>query len=388
MKVCDLTNFFSPQSGGVKTYLNQKSDYVAASGGRHQHVLIVPGSQDAVIHERGRATYQIAGKVPFWEKNYRFITNFARIQEIILAERPDVIEIGSPYLMPWAVRRVAKALDIPMVGFFHSNFPSAYIGRLGRKYLSEAFGGWCEKRAWDYARLIYGWCDKVIATSLFSVDSLVNARIDNVALIPFGVDTGLFTPTKRNGRLRRELGIDDRSVILLSVGRVSPEKDMDTLISAFRILRGLGDYHLLIIGAGPSASKVEEAGLNIEGLHYLGYVSHDKGLADYYASSDIFITASPRETFGLSPLEALASGVPVVAVSGGAVSELLSSETAEVTVSSSPESLAEAIESLTHRLSSELSKLCREQVEMKFSWTRTFDSIFALYKELIENRRK
>jgi alpha-1,6-mannosyltransferase len=272
------------------------------------------------------------------------------------------------------------------VGFFHSNFPSCYVGRLTGKYFGSGVGRWCERRAWGYARMIYGWCDAVIATSRFSKEALESAQIENVAMIPLGVDTALFDPSRRNGRLRRELGIESRSTILLFVGRVTQEKDLGTLLEAYRRLSDSGDYHLIMIGAGPSAAEIEKACVRVKGIHYLGYRSHENGLADIYASSDIFITASPRETFGLSPLEALASGLPVVGVSGGAVSELLSPQISEVAASSSPESLANAIVSISRRLTPELRLLCRKQVKQKFSWSRTFDAIFSLYGKLIENR--
>jgi len=387
MKICDLTNFYSPRSGGVKTYINKKREYIDSLGDGYSHLLIVPGAEDSFNTNGTSKTYQIAGHVPFWEKNYRFITNFAKIQELILDESPDVIEIGSPYIMPWAVRRIGRKLGLPLIGFFHSNFPSCYVRRLSRKLFGDQVSAWCEKIAWAYARKVFGICDAVVATSRYAAKELHDNGIRHVEIIPFGIDLAGFNTACRNRSVRDEFGIREDSTLLISVGRISPEKDLETLIRAFEIVRRKGDFSLIIIGSGPNAPEIMKACDRIEGMHYAGYISQDEGLPKYYASADIFVTASPNETFGLSPLEALACGTPVVAVNRGGLPELLSEKVAEIAEAGSAASLADAILALQGRLSPELSRLCRKYVSMRFSWQEFFDKLFALYERVLNHKR-
>jgi alpha-1,6-mannosyltransferase len=387
MKICDITNFYSPQSGGVKTYLNYKRDFIRSSGGEHEHILIVPGRENREAADGPCRLYQIKGHVPFWEKNYRFITDFAAIQEIILVERPDIIEIGSPYLVPWAVRRVARRLNIGLVGFFHSNFPATYVRPLTER-LGERLSGWCENAAWRYARLVYNWCDAVVAASSFSGALLPAKGIRNVYKIPFGVDTDVFSPHYRDEALKSELGLPPGATILLYVGRITAEKDLSTLIQAFEILKRRGDFAAILLGAGPAADRIKEAAGRIGGLRYLGYKRHDDGLPRLYASADIVVAPSPNETFGLSLLEALASGLPVVAVNGGAASELASGRIGEAAEPHDPDSLADAVLRLAGRLDPQLRKECREYAAVNFSWEKTFGSLMELYESILSARSK
>ena len=384
MKICDITNFYSTHSGGVKTYINRKRRYIETNG-KHTHVLIIPGEKDEFSEDSAGKIYRLAGHVPFWEKNYRFITDFSKIRAIIADEHPDILEMGSPYLVPWAVHRVARKLCIPLVGFYHSNFPEIYVRRLTKKIFGDTLSRWCEARAWGYAKRVYGWCDAVVATSHYVESELERAGIGKVVVIPFGVDTDVFSPEFKDPELRPRMGIDADSTLLITTGRLSPEKGIYQLLDAFELLKKHGKYDLVFIGDGPCREEIVERAKNDNHLHIPGYISHEDGLARYYASSDVFVSASQYETFGLSTLEAMACGLPVAAVRAGGTPELIPAELGEVAEPGSTVDLANAIDALRNRLTPELRRACRQYVSGKYLWSGFYDSLIKLYTRLVES---
>jgi alpha-1,6-mannosyltransferase len=389
MKICDITNFFSPKSGGVKTYLTQKRDHINRLPNGHSHVLIIPGERDQeIVNGRSRTIHIAAPLVP-WESNYRYISDLAKVADTIAEIQPDVIEIGSPYLMPWAVRKVARHFNIPVVGFFHSNFPDTYIEPILAK-CHPVIGKAGRKAAWAYARLVYSWCDAVIATSRHAEECLHSAGVRHTSRIPFGVDHDLFDPDKNTSGVRDELGIPSDSFVILYVGRLSHEKNLESLINAFEILDAEEPRHyaLLIVGGGPVQDIIYEKSALNPNIFFPGYKSSSDGLPRYYKSADLFATPSPFETFGLSPLEAISSGLPVVGVRGGAVSEILPPGGHELAEPYNPQSLANAIKTLKNRISPEMKIDVRKYALQNFSWQKTFESIFVLYNQIIEARRK
>lgn len=389
MKICDITNFFSPKSGGVKTYLLAKRRYINAAGGAHRHLLIVPGEKDETVDEGFARIRYVAGPQVPWERNYRYVKNLCRVAEIIDEERPDLIELGCPYLMPWAVRRVARHHRIPLVGFFHSNFPETYVGPAFSPY-GRWLGRFMQNRAWGYARLIYGMCDQIIATSEHAEQSLAAARIKPVTRIPFGVDTDTFDPAKADGVLREKLGFRPDQTLLLFVGRLTEEKDISSLLTAFRTIDDAhpGRFGLMVVGSGPETATVEMLAAERVSAKYLGYRTPGDGLPEAYATADIFVTPSPNETFGLSPLEALASGLPVVAVRGGAVAEILPEAWHEIADPWSPPTLAAAVLRMADRRTPEMRGDIRRFIVQNYSWDACFARIFDLYARIVAERRR
>ena len=122
MSVLDITEFFGRTSGGIRTYLLEKARYVEEREHLSQ-VLVVPGKHDTITQMEGVRAYQLRGpKVPK-AAPYRFMLATRSPRRIIEHERPEVIEIGSPFTVPWIVNYATRRLDIPLVYFYHSNFP-------------------------------------------------------------------------------------------------------------------------------------------------------------------------------------------------------------------------------------------------------------------------
>src|SRR5437763_12791727 len=134
MKICDLTQFYSPVSGGVKRYLHEKIDYIEKHAPRDQHVLIVPGAK-AKVKVNGRSrVYTIRSPLVSRAAQYRALLNLRAVEEILKRERPDLIESGDPYQLGWKAVRTGRALKIPVIRFYHSHFPDAYLRSSAKLY--------------------------------------------------------------------------------------------------------------------------------------------------------------------------------------------------------------------------------------------------------------
>jgi len=388
-KICDITNFYSPKSGGVKTYINHKREYIKKRPDQYSHLLIVPG--ESTYKERNGNLEILYVRSPVWahESNYRVTVNITEVAEHIAREKPDLVEVGSPYFLPWAARGACRHLKIPQVGFFHSNFVETYVRRGMQKWgpLVEHVSCWA---SWGMARLIYSFCDAVIATSDHAIADLHNRRILHTHKIPFGVDTEYFNPEKHDNALRESFGVTDKQKLILYVGRLSPEKNLEALGDAFLELdkQYPGEYSLLFVGSGPSLTDVEAMCANHPNVNYGGYQTIETGLANLYAIADIFVQPSPNETFGLSPLEALSSGLPVIAVHGGAVREILPDFGHRLAQPYNPKDLARAIREMHENMYEGIHRDIRNYSLRYCSWERMFEDIFSLYHDLYHKKKQ
>jgi glycosyltransferase involved in cell wall biosynthesis len=133
---------------------------------------------------------------------------------------------------------------------------------------------------------------------------------ENLKVVSRGVDTKLFNMGKRNAQLRQSWGADEHAKVLISVGRIAPEKNLEQVLKAYEALRFSGsNLKLVMVGDGPLREQYQQ---RFPSIIFPGMLSQDQ-LAVYYASSDLFLFPSQTETFGNVTLEALASGIPVLA---------------------------------------------------------------------------
>jgi alpha-1,6-mannosyltransferase len=362
MHVVDATLFFSPTSGGVKRYLLAKHEWMR-SHTNWRHSLVVPG-EDTASAPGGVSTIS-GGKVP-GAFNYRLPLNPLRWARAIDALEPDLIEIGDAFHPAWAAASVARRRGVPLIAFYHSNFPQLAGRRLGTAV--QKFIEW-------YVRLTYQHCEVVLAPSRYMCEYLNSIGVLNTACHPLGVDVDVFTP-KRGGRdLRGELGLSPRTRLLVFAGRFSAEKNIPVLVDAFR---RLGEpYHLLLIG-GAESSRVDN-------VTRIPYCRDNRVLASYYASADALVHAGCHETFGLVVLEAMACGRPVVAMRAGAIPEIVAPQTGvlaepDVDPAIAARNLADAVARLYECDLDAAGAVARAHVMANFSWNRTLQMLMARYQ--------
>ena len=372
--VLDITEFFGETSGGVRTYLFEKARYVEARP-ELRHVVVVPGQRDAITETAGVRCYRLRGPRVPTQAPYRFMLATRSSRRIVEHERPDVIEVGSIGLVPWVVRHATRREAVPLVGFYHSHLPRQ-LAPLGGQ--TPAHRRVAESIAWRYLRAL----DRHFATTIVATDyvarELAAAGIGRTTRVPLGVDLALFHPHRRGGAAitRRLAGLSQRPLVLY-VGRLAREKELETLIDGWRLAEPRMDAELAIVGTGPRAAALQAraAGLRIR---FLPYVGNRVRLAQLVAAADLCVAPSPVETFGLSAIEAMASGVPVLAAHRGGVAELLDRSHAGVHFTSgSPGSLAEALTTILRTDLRSLGERGRRYAEQEHDWNRVLDRLFA-----------
>ena len=357
MHLVDTTLFFSPTSGGVRRYLTAKHQWLGAHT-PHRHSLLVPGTVTELLPG---AISTIAGwKVP-GTFNYRLPLSPRRWVRMLDALEPDLIEVGDVFHPAWCAMCSARRRDIPLLAFFHSNFPRLAGRRLGR--LVESGLG-------SYLRRVYARFDLVLAPSRLMCDYLAGLGVHRTALQPLGVDTEIFSPQRRTPDLRRTLGLADDMRLLVYAGRFSGEKNIEVLHSALRLL---GErYHLLMIGG-------EESGRPAANITVQPFRRDSIELATAIASSDALVHAGSSETFGLVIIEALACGIPVVGANAGAVPEHVDETVGMLAPPGDAAGTAAAIAALYERDLAVLGRAARARALQRYTWSRALQLLLGHY---------
>ena len=215
--------------------------------------------------------------------------------------RPDVVHIATEGPLGWSALQAAKVLKLPVTSDFRTNFQS----------YSKHYGvGWLRKPIVAYLRKFHNATACTMVPTREQMRTLSQNGFANLKVVSRGVDTKLFNISKRDTSLRSSWGATDDTKVLISVGRMAPEKNLDQVLKAYEALQVTGQaFKLVMVGDGPLKEQFQK---RYPEIIFPGMLSQSN-LAAYYASSDLFIFPSQTETFGNVTLEALASGIPVLA---------------------------------------------------------------------------
>ena len=215
--------------------------------------------------------------------------------------RPDVVHIATEGPLGWSALQAAKVLKLPVTSDFRTNFQS----------YSKHYGvGWLRKPIVAYLRKFHNATACTMVPTRELMRTLSQNGFANLKVVSRGVDTKLFNISKRDTSLRSSWGATDDTKVLISVGRMAPEKNLDQVLKTYEALKVTGlAFKLVMVGDGPLKEQFQK---RYPEIIFPGMLSQSN-LAAFYASSDLFIFPSQTETFGNVTLEALASGIPVLA---------------------------------------------------------------------------
>ncbi|HSI82861.1 MAG: glycosyltransferase [Candidatus Methylacidiphilales bacterium] len=382
MKICDVTQFYSPVSGGVKRYLHEKRAYILAHT-KDEHYLIVPGPETLHTVEGDGRLHTITIRSPRLDRTsrYRLLISTGTVRHMLEDIRPDIIEAGDPYHVAWTCLRAGRDLHVPVFGFYHSHFPEAYLRtvlKYGGSWLREVVMAWAQ----DYIVRLYRQFKGTLVASDHLKQLLTDWGVDNTVNIKLGVDTDSFTPGPPDVALREELGIPADAFVLLYVGRLSGEKNIATLLDAFRLVHQRDPrFYLVVVGDGPLRRLLPAIRKDTQALHWHTYVTENKVLARYYRMANLFVHPGVCETFGLVALESQSCGLPVVGIRGSYMDANVFCGLENWGAANTPEELADAIVRMSRLDLPAIGRAAAEVVHERFAWTVVFRELWKQYEK-------
>jgi len=227
------------------------------------------------------------------------------------ANCPDLVHIATEGPLGWSASRIARRLGLPVTSDFRTHF----------EHYSEHYGlGLLKHPIKRYLRRFHNRTRVTFVPTQSLKDELAREGFERLEVLGRGIDTERFDPARRRRPLRESWGVSDHEVVILCVGRLAPEKNLATLIDAYLRLRAESRaVRLVLVGKGPLYESLRATHPDI----ILTGQRTGLELAEHYASADVFAFASLTETFGNVILEAMASGLPVIAFGRGAAIELI-----------------------------------------------------------------
>jgi glycosyltransferase involved in cell wall biosynthesis len=309
LRIAFFTETFLPATDGVVTRLRYTLEELARLG---DDVLVVAprypdGGPDSYA---GAPIYRVPG-VPF-PPYPRIKLSIAHpgVGRALRRFRPDLIHAVNPIILGPSGIFYARRLKVPLVASYHTNV-AAYARYYGLTLFSDMARWW--------TRQLHNRAEVNLCTSEAAMDYLLKEGIKRVRLWPQGVDALRFHPDKASGAWRERLsGGHPSDRLLLYVGRLAPEKGIERLKA---ILREVPGTRLAVVGDGPAREDLERRFAGTATV-FTG-VLQGEDLAAAYASADAFLFPSTTDTLGLAMIEALASGLPIVAARSDASREIV-----------------------------------------------------------------
>ena len=291
--------------------------------------------------------------------------------------RPDLVHCATEFSIGRMGQIAAARAKIPMVSSYHTDF-SRY---------TEAYGkAWLRGTVSSYLSRFHQRSRRVYTPSTVSRDDLMGLNVADVEVWGRGVDARLFHPDRRRPEIRNQLGLGERFTFLY-VGRLAPEKRPEQIVAAFRLASALlppETIRLIIAGTGPLEAQLRASAP--PGVVFLGFLDRRSRLPDLYANCDAFLFASVTETLGLVVLEAMASGLPVVAAPAGGVRDHLRDQQNGLAYPAGRvDAMARAMVRLVaeRELAQRLSRGARTAAE-ELTWEREMERLDLSYREVCD----
>lgn len=301
LRISLATETYFPQVNGVSRTLDHLVRHCAEQGDRVQLLLPSYDQNGQQLPPRVEKREWRSFPLPFYQEVVLPMVTVGMVARALNAFRPDLIHIATEGPLGWASLRAAKRLKIPVVSSYHTNFP---------QYLQTYNASFLEPLCWKYLRWFHNHTLATFCPSVSTRELIEEQGFENVDIWSRGVDNHRFHPGKRDHELRNSIGVGPDDRLLCYAGRLANEKNLEMLFDAWQELADHDNCHLLLIGDGPLRERLTAR--KAPRVIFAGY-RYGEELASMYASSDLFVFPSLSETFGNVVLEAMASGLPVVA---------------------------------------------------------------------------
>lgn len=376
LTLCDLTQSYSAAGGGIRTYLTAKRAFLEEHT-PHSHLLIIPGATDRVLQNGRHTTIEIASPRVPGSPNYRLLLRSRAVIRALRDYSPRTIECLDAYNLPWAA--IAYRREVPgvsLIAGYRTDFPTVYVEAVMRKFV----GSWAARKlkniSYRYAGKLYHRFDAVYALEPKMAKLLEHCGVHDVHVLPLGVDIKTFHPKKRDPDWQINLRGAKKNPILVYAGRLDKEKQPDVVVDAFLKLPKSMQASLVMLGDGNLKTHLIQKTQNLQ-AYFPGFVKDREELAKILASSDIYVSAMAYETFGISIIEAQATGLPIIGVTAGSMPERVPKTLGKLGPIGDSNAMANSISTLweSGQIPS-IRRKARRHVVNRFSWENTFEHLF------------
>lgn len=312
LRVAIVTETYPPEINGVAATISRVVDGLQQRG--HELQLVRPRQHRADVAADAPGCVEVLVRglpIPRYPQLRMGLPSRHALLRLWSRHRPDVVHIVTEGPLGRSALQAATQLKLPAVSDFRTNF-HAYSSHYGLAWLRRPIMG--------YLRRFHNRTAVTMVPTESLRDGLAAAGFERLRVVSRGVDTQLFDPARRSDRLRESWGAGSGTTVVLHVGRLAPEKNLATLLTAFEALRGVAaDARLVLVGDGPERSSLQR---RCPGVHFAG-LRRGEDLATHYASADLFLFPSLTETFGNVVPEAMASGLAVLGYDYAAAAQLV-----------------------------------------------------------------
>lgn len=382
MKIVDVCAFYSPSGGGVKTYIEQKLRIAPRLG--HDVTIIAPGDQDSVV-ERGPAARIVTLASPRFplDRKYWYFDDEAALHRALDAARPDVVEASSPWRSPAMVARWRGPALRSL--FMHADPLSAYAYRWFGPLMPQPMIDRRFSRFWDHLRRLGRAFDTTICANHDLATRLRQGGVAGTHVQPLGIESGVFTPRRRDPAVRRALltacSLPEEATLLVGAGRLAPEKRWPMVVEAVATASRFVPVGLALFGEGRERQAVLRA---IGGNPHVRLFEPQRERAAFaaiLASADGVVHGCEAETFCMVAAEARASGTPVIVPDRGGASDHARGGAGRTFKAACPIDLARSIEAFCSAPQGPV------PLAQTTSHEEHFARLFAHYESLMHHRR-
>ena len=314
LHIAFVTETYPPEVNGVAMTVARVVEGMRARQHRVQLIRPRQSKTDVPLRLDGYQEVLVPGlPIPRYPDLKMGLPKVAALVRLWSAHRPDLVHIATEGPLGWAALRAAQKLGLPVTSDFRTNF-HAYASHYGLSLFTRPVLAYLR---WFHQRTA---CTMVPTESLRRELSALG--FGKLSVVARGVDVTRFNPNKRSEALRRQWGVASDDMVVMCVGRLAAEKNLDALVSAYRAMQRVNSrVRLVLVGDGPARAQLQST--CPEAL-LVGSKTGDD-LAVHYASADVFVFPSLTETFGNVTPEAMASGLPVLAYDYAAAAQLIRS---------------------------------------------------------------
>src|SRR5262245_3152702 len=315
MRFAMVTETYPPEVNGVARTIGLMAEGLQRRGHSIQLVRPRQNGHDLAGNTPGLQTILRPGiPIPRYTQLRMGIPSRRVLERCWQEERPDLVHIATEGPLGWSALAAARALRLPVATDFHTNFHT---------YMRDYGMAWLARPVAAYLRSFHNRAGCTMVPTREIAEELAAQRFERLRVVGRGVDPAVFTPGRRSPELRESWGAGEDDLVAMCVSRFAHEKNFALVIRAFEAMRSIRpDAKLVLVGDGPLVHELKKKNV--------GYViagrKVDTELSRHYASADVFLFPSMTETWGNVTLEAMASGLGIVAYDYAAAREVLRHE--------------------------------------------------------------